>query len=219
MGFRGFARVVRDAREPLVRRHAALRCAVGCFSPLGFHATWAYVTTVASPSPDPRRDPVGLVRALEVLEAGRAVHLSRVAEFAVRRRTEKTHGRRTPRTGDTGRPPGPHWPGETPPSRLGLVAAVADRHTAFRRGPYPDATLAGPVRAGQLAGLHGRLDTCASAYLTGLGHLDGPARLELAGTTHGIDALVRSGPAPLNGYLVPWLRFARLLGYASDATG
>ncbi|QIQ02981.1 hypothetical protein [Streptomyces liangshanensis] len=177
------------------------------------------MTTVALPSPDPRRDPVALVRALEVLEAGRAVHLSNVAEFAVRRRTEKAHGRRTPRAGDTGRPPGPHWPGETPPSRLGLVAAVADRHTAFRRGPYPDATLADPARAGQLAGLHGRLDACAGAYLTGLGRPDGPARLELADTTRALDALVRSGPAPLNGYLLPWLRFARLLEYASDAAG
>ncbi|MFJ2650965.1 hypothetical protein ACIO1C_30125 [Streptomyces sp. NPDC087420] len=202
---------------PLTRRHTALGCAVGRYCPLGFEATWAYVTTVALPSPDLRQDPAALVRALDTLEASRAVRLGALEDFAVRRRAEKARGRRTPGAGETVHLRQPGWPGATSPSRLGLVAAVANRHTAFRSGPYPDETLSSDAQVGRLADLHARLDACASAYLTGLGHLDGPARDELAHTTSGIDALTRSGHAPLNGYLLAWLRFARLVAYASDA--
>ncbi|MEU9124039.1 hypothetical protein AB0C96_29965 [Streptomyces sp. NPDC048506] len=119
---------MRDEQLPLARRHTALRCAVGHYCPLGFHATWAYLTATARPSPDLRREPAALLRALETLEASRTVQLNELAAFAARRHAEKAAGRRTPRRIDTTQLWGPHWPSESAPSRLGLVAAVANRH-------------------------------------------------------------------------------------------
>ncbi|WP_051797969.1 hypothetical protein [Streptomyces sp. NRRL S-337] len=217
MGFRTYARRVRDERLPIARRYSALRCAVGHYSPLGFHATWAYLAATAHPSPDLRRDPAAQLRALETLEESRTVQLNELAAFAVRRHTEKAAGRRTPQPTDTAHLRRPHWPGETAPSRLGLVAAVANRHSTFRHSAYPDETLSSDAQAQQLADLHARLDACASAYLTHLGRLNGPAQDELTDTIHGITHLTRPGYAPLNTYLLSWLRFANLLAYATAA--
>ena len=216
MGFGTHVRRVRDEQLPLVRRHAALRCAVGHYCPLGFNATWAYLAATARPSPDLRRDPEALLRALDTLEASRAVRLDEAAAFAARRQVEKAAGRRTPRATDTAHLRGPRWPGETAPSRLGLIAAVAHCHDTFRRFPYPDETLYPDSKAPQLAALHAALDSYASSYLRSLGHLDSPVHATLTETVHGINRLVRPGYAPLNGYLLQWLRFARLLTYAAD---
>ena len=169
MGFNTYARRVRDEQLPLVRRHSALRCAVGHYCPLGFNATWAYVAATACPSPDLRGDPDALLRALETLETSRAVRLKELDAFAVRRHVEKAAGRRTPPRIDTAHMRGPRWPGEAAPSRLGLVAAVANGHTTFRRSPYPDESLYRDSQARQLADLHARLDNCAASYLTNLG--------------------------------------------------
>ncbi|MEV6397748.1 hypothetical protein AB0M39_23755 [Streptomyces sp. NPDC051907] len=203
---------------PVARRHTALRCAVGHYRPLGFNATWAYLAATACPAPDLRRDPAALLRALETLEASRAVQLYEREEFAARRRTEKAAGRRTPCAADAARLRGPRWPSETAPSRLGLIAAVADRHAAFRRSPYPDESLSYDAQVRQLADLHARLDACASSYLKALGRLDGPAAEELAATAQGILSLTRPGYAPLNMYLLSWLAFSDLLAYAAEAS-
>ncbi|WP_432586893.1 hypothetical protein ABVG11_14365 [Streptomyces sp. HD1123-B1] len=217
MGFRTYARRVRDEQLPIVRRHRALRCAVGHFCPLGFNATWAYLAATACPSPDLRRDPAALLRALSTLEASRAVRLNELEAFAARRLADKTAGRRTPQAADTDHLRRPRWPSETAPSRLGLIAAVANRHSAFRRSAYPDETLTSDTRTRQLADLHARLDACASAYLTSLGHLNRQAQDELTDTLHGISRLTRPGYAPLNTYLLGWLHFANLLAYAASA--
>ncbi|AJT64750.1 hypothetical protein T261_3079 [Streptomyces lydicus] len=217
MGFQTYARRVRDEQLPLARRHTALRCAVGHYCPLGFNATWAYLAATARPSPDLSRDPAALLRALETLEASRTIRLNELAAIAARRHTEKAVGRRTPRPTDSTQLQGPRWPGATAPSRLGLVAAVADRHKDFRRLPYPDETLYRDSEAPQLAGLHARLDACATAYLTNLGHLEVSTRGALTETVRGIERLVRPGYAPLNGYLLMWLRFAHLAAYAAAA--
>lgn len=215
MGFGTYARRVRDERLPLSRRHTALRCAVGDHCPLGFNATWAYLAATACPAPDLRRDPAALLRALDVLEESRAVHLEAVDDFAARRRMEKAEGRRTPRARDTAALRDPRGPCAAAPSRPGLIAAVANRHSAFQRFPHPDETLSSDARVRQLADLRARLDACASSYLTSLGRTDGPASRELADTVHGIRSLVRPGYTPLNSYLLPWLRFAHLLAYAA----
>lgn len=217
MGFKTYARRVRDEQLPLARRYTALRCAVGHYCPLGFHATWAYLSATACPSPDLRRDPSALPRALDTLEASRAVRLNELEAFAARRHAEKAAGRRTPQSTDTACRGKPRWPSDTAPSRLGLIAAVANHHTSFQRSPYPDETLSSDSQARQLADLHARLDVCASSYLSSLGHLDAPAREALADTIHGIRRHVRPGHAPLNGYLLAWLRFANLLAYATNA--
>ena len=51
-------------------RHAALRCAVGRYCPLGFNATWAYVAATAHPYPDLRRDRSALLRAYRFVVGG-----------------------------------------------------------------------------------------------------------------------------------------------------
>lgn len=108
MGFRTYARRVRDEQLPLARRHTSLRCAVGQYCPLGFNATWAYLAATARPSPDLRKDPAALLRALETLEASRAVRLNEVDAFAVRRHAEKavepTHPTPHRHTADDGTP-------------------------------------------------------------------------------------------------------------------
>ncbi|MGG7571760.1 hypothetical protein [Streptomyces sirii] len=208
---------MRDEQLPLPLRHTALRCAVGHYCPLGFHATWAYLAATARPAPDLRRDPAALLRALETLEESRRVRLDELAAFAARRQIEKAAGRRTPGVINTPRMRGPHWPGETAPSRLGLVAAVANRHTDFRRLPLPDETLFRTGRAHQLADLHTRLDNCATAYLRHLGRPEAPTRAALTDTIHEIERLVHPGYAPLNAYLLMWLRFAHLVAYAAAA--
>ncbi|MGV4982484.1 hypothetical protein ACVB8X_04675 [Streptomyces sp. NRAIS4] len=233
MGFGTYARRVRDERLPLPRRYTALRCAVGQYCPLGFNATWAYLAAMACPSPDLCRDPAAMIRALDTLEAGRAVRLAQVRAFAARRRVEKAAGRRTPRSADTALLAGPYWPGASAPERLGLIAAVANRHADFKRFPPPDESRhhgrqathhdgqAGRLadQAARLAGLHARLDACATAYLTGLGRMDRPARKALADCLDGIRALLRPGHAPLNSHLLVWQRFAVLLAYAADMSG
>ncbi|MER6095185.1 hypothetical protein ABT154_04880 [Streptomyces sp. NPDC001728] len=217
MSFGTYARRARDEGLPPARRHRALRSAVSEYCPLGFHATWAYLAVTARPSPDLRRDPAALLRALDALEASRAVRTAGAAAFAARRRVEKAAGLRTPAGEPFHRPWRPHWPCETAPSRLGLVAAVADGHRTFRRLPHPDPALVPEDRAQDLAELHGRLDACGTAYLTALGRPDDPVREELADTLAGIGRQLAPGYAPLDLPLLRWLRFAELLAYAASA--
>lgn len=66
---------------------------MGCYHPLGFHGTWAYLSTAG----DLRNDEAALLRALEMLEASRVVWLTEMETFADRRRSEKSMHRRTPR--------------------------------------------------------------------------------------------------------------------------
>ncbi|MFV2177699.1 hypothetical protein ACFHW2_15000 [Actinomadura sp. LOL_016] len=211
MSFGTYARRVRDESLPPRDRHAALRCAVERYCPLGFNATWAYVTAVARPLPDVRRDVPALLGALDVLEASRAVRLAESAAFAAARRVEKAAGRRSPRAADLAAFAVPRWPGRTGPSRLGLVAAVADRHRWFRRLPLPDESLL----TDDLAVLHDALDAAAAGYLARLGDADPATRASVAAAARAIDQAVRPGYAPLNGYVLPWRRFAALLDYAA----
>ena len=203
MGFRTYAQTVRDERLPPHRRRHALRCAVERYRPLGFHPTWAYVTAEGD----------GPVRALDVLEESRHVWLRDVAVFAGIRRAEKAAGRRTPREGQTARVPvvpdgreGPVWPGEGPPSRLGLVAAVADGHTALRRVAAHGAALRTPRHTA----LHRALDACAAEWTATLG-LPGPEAREA------LRALLRELEDAPRVDTLRWLRFARLLDYAATA--
>lgn len=217
MGFGTYARRVRDEQLPLARRHTALRCTVGHYCPLGFNATWAYLAATACPSPELRTDPAAMLRALDTLEASRAVRLAQVQALADRRSMEKAAGRRTPRPAHTAFLRGLSWPGDTAPSRLGLIAAVADRHASFQRFPFPDKTLYDDTGAQRLAALRARLDACARSYLRDCGRMDRATHQALADTVDGIQIHVRPGYTPLNTYLLVWLRFAALLTYAAEA--
>lgn len=68
MSFGTYARRVRDSGLPYGARYRALRCAATRYMPLGFHATWAFITGKAG---NVRADEAALLRALEVLEDSR----------------------------------------------------------------------------------------------------------------------------------------------------
>ncbi|MBO2451405.1 hypothetical protein J4573_30245 [Actinomadura barringtoniae] len=228
-------------------RYGALRCAVERYCPLGFHATWAYATTLARPLHDLRRDAPAMARALNVLEESRSVWLDEVDVFAAIRRTEKAAGRRSPRAADLDFFAVPRWPGRDAPSRLGLVAAVADRHRYFRTLPPPNAGLAGPGRsdaASSPPALH-MPPLAAGLPLPDAGVVPGEwlercvtlrgvldalaveylARVgasdslaERVGAVRGdLRELVRNGHRPVNVPVYPWVRFADLLAYAVGA--
>ncbi|WP_055603774.1 hypothetical protein [Streptomyces aureus] len=168
---------------------------------------------------DLRQDTAALLRALDVLEASRAARIEEIEVFAARRRLEKAAGVRTPRGGHPlASPWRPRWPGPAGPSRLGLVAAVANRRAAFLQVPHPDPSLLTGDLRGRLMELHGRLDTCAADCLTALGRPDGPSRDEPAAVAAGIRRHLTPGYGPLNVPLLQWLRFAELLDYAVRAT-
>ncbi|MEU9013422.1 hypothetical protein AB0D12_27400 [Streptomyces sp. NPDC048479] len=215
MSFGTYARTVRNEQLPPSRRHAALRCAVGHYCPLGFNATWAYVTATARPSPDIRRDTSALLRALDALDTSRSVWLQDTEAFASTRQTEKAAGRRSPRPADMARFVMPQWPSRTTPSRLGLVAAVANRQTWFRALPFPDETLSSDVQASRLAAVRTSLDNSAAEYLAQLGRLDSTGRHSLSTAVQTLHQTVHPGYSPLNTYVLPWLRFANLLNYVA----
>ncbi|MFD0904128.1 hypothetical protein [Actinomadura sediminis] len=94
---------------------------------------------------------------------------------------------------------------------------MADRYRWFRRLRFPDASLPTDERARDLADVHDRLGAVAGEYLARLGAPDGEVRASVAGVLRGIDGVVIPGYTPLNGYVLPWRRFAALLVYAVGA--
>ncbi|MET9660115.1 hypothetical protein [Streptomyces sp. NPDC006510] len=96
-GFRSLARQVRDPRSDLALRRYSLRKCLERFAPYGHRATWDHLCTRHGIGPEDRSpDPARLMRALDELEAARAVWLGYEAGFAERRRREKHDGLRRP---------------------------------------------------------------------------------------------------------------------------
>ncbi|MGW2181756.1 hypothetical protein ACWCXX_27415 [Streptomyces sp. NPDC001732] len=96
-GFRSLARQVRDPRSDLALRRYSLRKCLERFAPYGHRATWDHLCARHGIEPEDRSpDPARLIRALEELEAARAVWLGYEAGFAERRRREKHDGLRRP---------------------------------------------------------------------------------------------------------------------------
>ena len=197
MSYRTSIRRVADVTLPLGRRYVALRSAVGYYCPLGFEATWAYVTTEARPWGGRRWDGAALGRAAEILNDSRAVWLAEIAAFAALRRTEKAAGRRSPRASDV--EDRPRWPSTQPPSQLGLVAAVAAQ--PLYRLPK------------ELADLQASLNACASAYINRLGYVDDAWQDLLRATA--ADVRRRTGAECT--HLVDARRLVELLEYAVTA--
>jgi hypothetical protein len=148
-----------------------------------------------------------LDRAAELLDNSRTVWLAEVDSFAAVRRTEKAAGRRSPRVADVEYLYGPRWPSARPPSRLGLVAAVAAQYTSWRYYKLPQ----------ELADVQASLDACASAYINRLGYVDDENRELLRATTDDIRRRLVPGYAPLNAHLAGARRLADLLEYAVSA--
>ncbi|WP_405711119.1 MULTISPECIES: hypothetical protein [unclassified Streptomyces] len=100
-GFRSLARQVRDSRSDLALRRYSLRKCLERFAPYGHRATWDHLCVRHGIGPEDRSpDPARLMRALDELEAARAVWLGYEAGFAERRRREKHDGLRRPGTFD-----------------------------------------------------------------------------------------------------------------------
>jgi hypothetical protein len=96
-GFRSLARQVRDPRSDLALRRYSLRKCLERFAPYGHRATWDHLCARHGIEPEDRSpDPARLMRALDELEAARAVWLGYEAGFAERRRREKHDGLRRP---------------------------------------------------------------------------------------------------------------------------
>ncbi|WP_410609727.1 hypothetical protein [Amycolatopsis sp. lyj-109] len=112
MGFTERARRVRDGRLAHGRRVAALCSCVGLYHPIGHRATLSFLSELAGPY---QHHESALLRALEALEASRAVWREEVASYINARVRQKRLGRRVPSPGDP--PPsrmGGHWYASTP---------------------------------------------------------------------------------------------------------
>ncbi|WP_235558147.1 GNAT family N-acetyltransferase [Sphaerimonospora mesophila] len=134
MSFGAHARRMRDRNLPYGARYHALRCAVERYMPLGFNATWAYVTGRAG---DVRTDEAALLRALDVLEVSREARKVELAEFARRRSADKR--RRHSRTVSAEKIRyryGRRWPG--PDSHEATLRTVTARWEEYTRLPFPD---------------------------------------------------------------------------------
>ncbi|MFC6079840.1 GNAT family N-acetyltransferase [Sphaerisporangium aureirubrum] len=131
MSFGTHARQVRDRTLLHSHRYAALRRAAGAYMPLGFAATWEYLTEAAGPVD---RDEGALLRGLGVLERGRAAWLGELAAFSGRRRAQKRqgHGLRADEARHRG---GPRWHG--PDAHEAVYRTVRTRWAAMVGGTTP----------------------------------------------------------------------------------
>ena len=124
MGFGERARRVRDGRLAYGRRVAALCSCVSLYHPIGHRATLSFLAELAGPY---QRHERALLRALEELEASRAVWRAAATAYASARVKQKRLGRRVPSPGDP--PPrgrmGGHWYAAAPDvSRRAAVHAL-----------------------------------------------------------------------------------------------
>ncbi|GGP13104.1 hypothetical protein LDL08_32755 [Nonomuraea glycinis] len=94
MSFGTFARQVRDPALPHRWRVSAFRSCVQLYRPIGFEATLSFVESRAGRF---QRDEAALLRALDLVEAGRAAWHAELQTYAARRREAKKRGRRSPR--------------------------------------------------------------------------------------------------------------------------
>ncbi|WP_372661312.1 hypothetical protein [Amycolatopsis kentuckyensis] len=133
MGFTERARRVRDGRLAHGRRVAALCSCVGWYHPIGHRATLGFLGEVAGPY---QHHESALLRALDALEASRAVWREEVASYLDARVRQKRLGRRVPSSGDP--PPGRmggHWYASAPDvSRRAALHALK----LWERDPRPD---------------------------------------------------------------------------------
>lgn len=136
MSFGTYARRVRDRDLPYGLRHSALRCAVSRYKPLGFHATWDFITARAG---NVRRDETALLAALDLLEASRTAWHAELAEFARRRTIDKRH-RRTVSVQEQRYLYGWRWPGpDGHAATVQTITALWKEHTRVGFPPVPAA--------------------------------------------------------------------------------
>ncbi|MEV0430552.1 hypothetical protein [Micromonospora sp. NPDC050495] len=201
MSFGTYARRVRDTARPYGERYSALRCAVSLYCPVGFTATWSWLSTAG----DLRRDDVALVAALGRLERSREVWLAEMSAFARRRRAAKNEHRRTP-TGEERRYLYRwRWPG--PDGRAVILHAVDSAWTDHRTAPFPPIP---PAQKGDLALLDATVAGHISTYLRNSGHLHPQSAHALLRCVTGLNEALRLLGYP-SGYHRAFQYFRRLL--------
>ncbi|GIH25047.1 hypothetical protein Aph01nite_33570 [Acrocarpospora phusangensis] len=161
MSFATHARRVRDHTLPYGLRRMALRGAVERHMPLGFTATWQYIT-----------GSVPLPQALEVLESSRAAWLREMAAFATRRRAQKQRGYGL-RSDEHRYRSGFRWYG--PDAHEAMYQTVQSLWTSRPR-PYVDALAAD-------------ISDCIRKYLLSGGQLTGDTRSVLRKCVAGVHQL------------------------------
>ena len=101
------------------------------YCPVGFTATWSWLSTVG----DLKRDEVALVAALERVERSREMWLAEMSAFAGRRRAEKIGHRRTPSREERRYLYGFRWPGSD--GREVTLHVVESAWADHRTAPFP----------------------------------------------------------------------------------
>ncbi len=132
MSFGTYARQVRNQDLPHGLRYVSLRCAVERYMPVGYDATWDYLTSRAGRV---RKDETALLRALDILETSRKARLAEMAVFALRRTSEK-RDRRAPSADEHRYRHGWRWPG--PDAHEAMHRTVQTLWTRHQRLPFPE---------------------------------------------------------------------------------
>ncbi|MGP3955968.1 hypothetical protein ACTWPT_08220 [Nonomuraea sp. 3N208] len=144
MSFGTYARRVRDPSLPYGLRYSSLRCAVARYMPLGFHATWDFVTSRAG---NVRRDEAALLRALGLLEDSRRAWHAEQAGFARRRTEDKRRHHRTATEEERRHRFGWRWHGEhAHEAAVRAVATLWKEHLEVASGTYSPAESRGSCR-------------------------------------------------------------------------
>jgi hypothetical protein len=169
VSFGTYARRVRDRDLPYGARYRALRCAVSRYCPIGFNATWSYLSTAGNL----KADEEALIRALDILEASRSARLAEMDAFAIRRRAEKRRHRRSPTKTDRLYLYGFRWPG--PDGHEATLHAIGRLWAEHLREPFPET----PAETkGDLVYLDSTIAGCVSTYL-GRGGESGPGHKDI----------------------------------------
>jgi hypothetical protein len=109
---------VRDPSLPYWRRVVAFRRCVSSYCPLGYEATLSFLEMRAGPS---GHDEAALLRALEMLEASRALWREDVLRYTAMRKEAKRRGRRTPPLHQANPSGAAFWYGDSQPAALHAV--------------------------------------------------------------------------------------------------
>jgi len=172
VSFGTYARRVRDRDLSYAMRYCSLRCAVSRYSPIGFHATWSFLSTVGNL----KRDEEALL-ALDVLETSRAAWLADVEDFAARRSAEKQERhQRTPSESERRHFSIYRWPG--PDGHAAVLHTIGPLWKAHLAEPFPE--MPSESKA-SFVYLDTTIAGCVSTYLSNGGTLDrGNRRLLIA---------------------------------------
>ncbi|MEV0271446.1 hypothetical protein AB0H43_21930 [Hamadaea sp. NPDC050747] len=200
MSFGTYARRVRDTARPYAERYSALRCAVSMYCPVGFTATWSWLSITG----DLRRDDAALMAALDRVELSRDVWLAEMSAFASRRRAEKNEHRRTPTQEERRYLYRWRWPG--PDGHAVTLHTVENVWTDHRTAPFPPVP---PAQKGDLVLLDATVAGHISTYLHN-GQLDPPSAHALLRCLTGLHKALRLLGYP-SGHHGAFQYFRRLL--------